>query len=90
MFKQRATVSHIPQGRELGHARFHRHWRARGLVRVFPRRHGYALLVCKLSQVLSRVVVVQVVMMLEMLASLSRCRRLLLRGHGPPPIGRLC
>jgi hypothetical protein len=83
-----AILSHVPQLRQCSNALFHRHRRARGLVRVFSGRHGYALLVAQVSQVFSHVVVVQVVMMCVKLGSLSQCWRLLSRGHVPPPIGR--
>lgn len=58
-----AIPSHVPQLRKGGNALFHRHRRAGGLVRVFARRHSDALVPSQLSQVFSRDVVVQVVMM---------------------------
>jgi hypothetical protein len=48
--RRRAAVSHIPQLRQGGKAGFHRHGRARGLVRGFAGSHGCAQTLRRLSQ----------------------------------------
>lgn len=50
-----AAVSHVPQLRKSGKPCFHRHRRARGLVRIFTRSHGCAQVLRKRSQIMSRV-----------------------------------